>query len=219
MRICFISRDSPEQFFNSGKNIESDIYCFSFGSVGEVSYSKELSGETQILENLTEFSKRLKKVMICGVYTDLYGVKNKSVAVADRGKLLGIADRNNNFSDKGFSSGSGLKIFPTSCGKIGIAVCEDLFFPEVIKSLSLCGSDVVIGVIEKWKNSVENSSVRANSYAYGIASAVSSIGYAFGVDSFGSVSFATGKNYYNGEVSVEKRYRQLTEKRRGFSKK
>jgi len=143
-------------------------------------------------------------------------LKQKSAAVADSGRLLGIADRINNLSDRGFSGGFGLKIFNARCGKIGVAVGEDLFFPEVIKSLSVCGSDVVVGLIERWSSDVEYSSVKANAYAYGVSIAVSSPDYSFGVNSSGKIVFSTANNRFSGDLPAEREYKLYGVKRRGF---
>jgi len=59
MRICFIGRERPRKFFASGQIPEADVYCFSFSCLEEISYGKELSGETEILEEITAYSKKL----------------------------------------------------------------------------------------------------------------------------------------------------------------
>ena len=43
-----------------------------------------------------------------------------------------------------FDEGEELNIFETKFGKIGMLVCYDIFFPEVSKSLSLQGADILI---------------------------------------------------------------------------
>jgi predicted amidohydrolase len=43
-----------------------------------------------------------------------------------------------------FSQGQSLSIFETDFGKIGLCICYDLFFPEIVKSYALRGADLVV---------------------------------------------------------------------------
>ncbi len=43
-----------------------------------------------------------------------------------------------------FAPGDGMPIFETAYGKIGMCICYDLFFPELVKGLALKGADMII---------------------------------------------------------------------------
>ncbi len=43
-----------------------------------------------------------------------------------------------------FKEGDRLPVFETALGKVGLAICYDLFFPEVTKALALQGADVIV---------------------------------------------------------------------------
>ncbi|MEA2054478.1 MAG: carbon-nitrogen hydrolase family protein [Candidatus Thermoplasmatota archaeon] len=43
-----------------------------------------------------------------------------------------------------FSPGNGLPVFETRHGKVGMCICYDLFFPELVKGLALKGADMVV---------------------------------------------------------------------------
>ena len=47
MRICFVSRGSLNSFWDTYGGSDADIVFFGFQGIGEVSYEKELRGETQ----------------------------------------------------------------------------------------------------------------------------------------------------------------------------
>jgi len=46
-----------------------------------------------------------------------------------------------------FAQGRTLEVAETSIGKIGMTVCYDIFFPEIVKSLALMGADVVAHIV------------------------------------------------------------------------
>lgn len=50
-----------------------------------------------------------------------------------------------------FSAGSGMKIFETRFGKIGIVICYDIRFPEFISKLAMKGANVLV-VCAQWPN-------------------------------------------------------------------
>lgn len=46
--------------------------------------------------------------------------------------------------DHWFKEGGTLPVFETPLGRIGLAICYDMFFPEVTKALALSGADVIV---------------------------------------------------------------------------
>ena len=51
MRICFVSRGSLNSFWDTYGGSDADIVFFGFQGIGEVSYEKELRGETGYFED------------------------------------------------------------------------------------------------------------------------------------------------------------------------
>lgn len=47
--------------------------------------------------------------------------------------------------------GREIKIFNTKLGKIGLCICYDIFFPELIRILALRGAEIIIGLCSVWK--------------------------------------------------------------------
>lgn len=86
--------------------------------------------------------------------SDVRGVVHNSAALVGPSGLVGVYDKVYlpTFSvfeeDLYFKEGSRLPVFETTLGgarvKIGIAICYDLFFPEVTKAMALAGADVLV---------------------------------------------------------------------------
>lgn len=143
MRICFVSRGSLNSFWDTYGGSDADIVFFGFQGIGEVSYEKELRGETGYFEDAAILSKENHNVVVCGCVTDTRGVKRKSAVVAENGRLLGVSDMLNAI-DGEYKSGAGLRVYETKVGRLGIAVAEDLYFPEILRTLAVCGSDLIL---------------------------------------------------------------------------
>ncbi len=219
MRICFFNRDRLEHILESECVPQADVYCFDFSVMGEVSYEKELSGATDTFGRLAYFSKKFDCAAIGGCYTDLRGVKRKSAVAADRGKLIGVADANNILDNKNYKCGSGLKIFPAQAGKIGVAVGEDVLFPEVIKSLTLCGSDVIVCIYERLRDTTELTVMKANAYVYGVNICMCAKNYCQAVNAKGNLAFGTSASPFVFDFQMEREYRVVESRYRGFFRK
>ncbi len=215
MRVCFVSRDTV---YTQGKELlaaEADMIIGGFKSLGEVSYERELKEETDYFERVASLSKQTGAVVVCGCITDTKGFKRKSAVVAENGRLLGVSDMLN-VVDGEMNSGAALKVYDTRVGKIGVMVAEDLCFPEVAKSLTLCGSDVIVcpyGVVE---NGVESVLIRAHAFCYGAPICLCGIGYSAigGVD--GSLLFASPASPAVAELERVKEYHLVETRRRGL---
>lgn len=212
MRFCCVGKEN----LTNGVFQRADVYLSPFSSMGEIDYQKEIKGESEVLENLARLSRRKNAVFFCGCQTNLYGVKKKSIAVAERGKLLGICDQNFLLEEKGVKAGEGGKVFYTSAGKIGVAVGEDALIPENVKSLSFCGSDVIVCVKERFLDSVECAVLRANAFLYGVPIVVATKKALFVVNEKGKVAFFSEK-VLSFDLLPQKEYRVVTSRLRGFS--
>ena len=128
MRVCLAGKEKIGDF---AYKEDCDLIVFSFrGLSSVVSYEKEIGGETNYMEEIAVLSKG-KKIVVCGGETDTLGVKRKSVIVAQNGKILGICDMLHSTKERD-SAGTGMGIFDTELGRVGVIVGEDLYFPEDI---------------------------------------------------------------------------------------
>ena len=165
MRIGFIGRGQVSNYSeNLGEG--ADVLVFGFDGETEISYEKELKGESTFFEDATRLSKRENNVVVCGCVTDTLGIRRKSALVAVGGKLLGVSDMLNAV-DGEFGAGAGLRVYDTKVGKMGVVVAEDLCFPETARVLSLCGSDFIVCPFGIANDNLQKTLVCANAYFSG----------------------------------------------------
>ena len=217
MRICFVSKGSLNAF--SKRRVEltevgTDVIVFGFNGLGEVSYEKELKGETHYFEEAAALSKRTKAVTVCGCVTDTRGHKRRSVVVAENGKITGVSDMLN-VVDGGVSCGAALRVYETKAGKMGVIVAEDLLFPEVAKSLAVCGSDFIVCPYLKL-DELQSVLLRATAYFYGVPIFFCCDGYAMVAEASGRISFASPQSPVCAEFKPVKEYHLVETRRRGF---
>ena len=226
MRICFVTGGSLKTFRerykeeNSGSceeapSLKTDIFLFGFGRLGEVSYERELKGETNDFEDAALLSKESKAVVVCGCITDTRGHKRKSALVAENGRLKGVSDMLHAI-DGEVSSGAALRIYDTQIGRMGVAVAEDLYFPEVVRSLAICGSDFIICPFGKVDNSLQSVLLRSNAYCYGVPIFFGGDGYSMIADVSGEIQFASPCSPICVDFEHKHEYHLIETRRRGF---
>lgn len=213
MKIRFVGQGKLEDLQNKMDGDE-DLTLLSFGCMGEVSYEKELRGESDFFEKATRLSKQTQGVVVCGCITDTRGMKRKSALIAENGRLMGVSDMTHAF-DGGISCGAGLRIYDTKVGKVGIAVGEDITFPKVVEALSACGSDVIVCPYGKVIDSVPQVLLRAYAYLYGIPLVLCGAGYCLVVGVDGEVQFVSVQNSATYLLEGQKEYHLVEERRRG----
>lgn len=216
MRICFVTGGSLEDFAECYEGSCADVVCFSFSALGKVSYERELKGETSLFEDVALLSKEQKNVVLCGCYTDARGIRRKSVVVAEKGRILGVSDMVNRIDGGEYRGGAGIKIFDTSAGKLGIVVAEDLYFPQVMQTLSVCGAEVAIVIFEEMSESLEQTLMRAEAFLYGIPVCVCAFGYAQAADIGGKLSFSSPMSPCFFDLQREQEYHLVETRQRGF---
>lgn len=167
MRIVFVSQGSLQAFSEGNFQEEADVILFGFNGVGCVNYEKELKGESNFFEEGAKLSKRCKNLVIFGCVTDIRGMKRKSVAVAENGRLLGVSDMLHAV-DGECSAGATVKAYETKAGKIGVVVARDLYFPETIKALALCGCDFIVCPFDKRISGLDRSYISVYAHVYGL---------------------------------------------------
>ncbi|MBQ9081251.1 MAG: hypothetical protein IJY26_01270 [Clostridia bacterium] len=218
MRIGFLTDGKLFDFEKSSRISRADLYCLAFGSIGEVNYEKEVRGESNELEEVALFSRNFDCTVIAGCYTDTKGIKRKSAVLAERGKILGISDMTTGFDGEKYKCGSGIRVYETSVGKIGVLVGQDIYFPELVKSLAQCGSEQIICMYECIADSLEQILLRANAFCYGVPMCMCAHGYAQIADVSGKLAFATPLSpaYFSSQPVHE--YHLIETRLRGFYK-
>lgn len=215
MKIRFIGRGRLREFKENYESEGEELIVFGFEGMGEVSYEKELKGESGFFEEAALLSKELKGVVVCGCVTDTRGHKRKSAVVAECGKLIGVSDMLN-VIDGEVGAGAALRIYETKIGRIGVAVAEDILFPEVIKSLALCGSDFIVCPFTRVSDTLTQTLLRAYAYCYGVPILFCGVGYAMIADMGGSLAFASPQSPITAEFENVKEYHLVETRRRGF---
>jgi predicted amidohydrolase len=117
--------------------------------------------------------------------------------------------------DGGVSSGVGLRVYDTKLGKMGVAVAEDIFFPEVISALAACGSDFIVCPFGVLHNTMPQVLLRAYAYLYGIPIFLCGIGSSMAVEAGGMVSLATPQSPVSFLVENRKEFHVLEMRKRG----
>ncbi len=218
MKACFVTGDTlnsvwQEKLSQLGRQ---DLIVFGFNGMGLVSYKKELGGETEYFHDLAKLSRQLSCVIVCGCDTDNYGVFRHSAVIADKGKILGVSDMAHSIDDSEYAAGSGLRVYDTSAGKIGLIVAEDLFFPQTSQVLSLCDADFIVCVFKKLESTMPQVMLRANAFANGVTMALCAINYVCVADIKGQISVASGADMVKANIKIEKDYHLIQSRRRGL---
>ena len=196
----------------------NDVIVFGFNGLGLVSYKKELSGETEYFQDVAKFSRQLSSVVICGCDTDTYGVFRHSAVVADNGKILGVSDTVYSVDDSEFVPGSGLHVYDTSAGRIGVLVGSDVNFLENSRVLALCDAEYVVCVSKKMEGFMPEILMRASSYSNGVITLICAEDYASVINQKGEIVVAGSKQIINSEFVNENYFSLLKVRRRGHAK-
>jgi predicted amidohydrolase len=108
----------------------------------------ELAGETpRVLEKLQEECQKLEMVTVGSLPELDNGTVYNTAYVIDKGELVGSYRKLHLFStmreDQFLGSGEQSLVAETSVGKLGIAICYDLRFPELFRKLALEGAEII----------------------------------------------------------------------------
>lgn len=215
MKVCFVSRGSILSLKNTLLSGGAELIVGGLCALGEVSYEQELRGESRLLDEVATLSQESNAVVVCGCLTDTKGFKRKSAVVAEKGKILGVSDMLN-VLDGEMNSGAALRVYDTKVGRLGVMVAEDLYFPEVAKALTLCGSDVIVCPYGEVENGVESVLVRAFGFCYGAPICLCGVGYSAIGGADGGLTFASPISPVVTEFEAVKEYHLVETRHRGF---
>ncbi|HKL48215.1 MAG TPA: carbon-nitrogen family hydrolase [Desulfuromonadales bacterium] len=109
---------------------------------------KDLSEETpRICEELAQMSDELGMVIVGSLPDKREGTIYNTAFVMDRGEIVGRYSKLHLFStmgeDRFLGAGDQTLVVPTSVGRIGVAICYDLRFPELFRKLALDGAELL----------------------------------------------------------------------------
>ena len=214
MTVRFVGRGKLEDWQNACE-VEADLTVCSFDCVDTVSYERELKGQSDFFEKATRLSKRTKGAIVCGCLTDTRGIKRKSALIAESGRLLGVSDMTSTV-DGEVSPGAGLRVYDTKIGRMGVAVAEDIAFPEVINALSACASDFIVCPYHRLVNNIPQVLLRAYAYLYGVPIFLCGIGYSMIVDVDGNIAFASPQDEIVFAYDSRKEYHLIEMRKRGL---
>ncbi|MBR2340950.1 MAG: hypothetical protein IKA72_00890 [Clostridia bacterium] len=215
MDVCFVSRGKLGEFYEHAYE-KADVILFGFQAIGEVSYERELRGETTYFEEIARLSKQTSSIVVCGCTTDAKGHKRKSAVVAENGRILGVSDMLN-VIDGEVGSGANLRIYDTKIGKIGVIVAEDLYFADAISALALCGAEYVLCVYGEAEG-IEGVLCRSSAFYYGLSIVFCGIGYSLVAEPSGELIFSTPCSPCTARVENPREYHLVETRRRGFYK-
>lgn len=107
-----------------------------------------LAAETpQVLEKWQEQCARQGLVSVGSLPESADGMIFNTAYLIDRGELLGTYRKLHLFStmgeDRFLSAGDSVLVTETSVGRLGIAICYDLRFPELFRKLALAGAEII----------------------------------------------------------------------------
>ncbi len=213
MRICFVSKggfSDCKQGYDEG----ADVAIFPVSSLGEVSYEKELTGESHFFEESAKRSKQGKNIVVCGCVTNSRGHRRKSAVVAENGRLLGVSDMLHAI-DGEYGAGAELKIYPTKIGKMGLLVGEDLYFHDSVKALTLCGCDFIVCSFGEVKGELPLVLLRARAYEFGVPIFFCGRGYCAVATPEGEIAFSSPQSPVNAEFDWKAEYHLVERRHRG----
>ncbi len=168
MKIRFVTEGSVNEYWESGARAACDVLVFGFDGLGEVDYAAELAGETQKLEDMAILSREAGCAVLSGCITDSCGIRHKSVAVAEKGRILGVSDMLHIGEADDVKSGAHLKVYDTQAGKLGVCVGEDIFYPSVASALALFDADVIFNIFGAAEDSIPQLMLRACAFTSGV---------------------------------------------------
>lgn len=111
----------------------------------------EPTNDNKAIKALLPLTEKFKIALPVSFYERDNNVLYNSAAMLDCGKILGVYRKTHIPDDHYYQEkfyftpgNSGFKVFNTSCGKIGVGICWDQWFPETARALALGGAEIIL---------------------------------------------------------------------------
>ncbi len=209
-------RENSKDNFKESNAVDGDILLFDYTALQEVNYRSELNGEMHKLEELAIYSKRFATVIVAGCYTNSHGLLRKSTVVADNGKILGVADMIYTQEESDYCGGAHMKVYDTHAGKVGILVAEDIFYPHLAQTLSLCDADYIVCIFEEIIDTLPTLMLRASAFTSGVNIIMRAAGVVQIAAPNGEIIYRTSKKLDSYNLDIRREYQLLTTRGRGY---
>lgn len=109
--------------------------------------AKHAEASPVVLKRILQLAKERQLVVIGSLPEAVDGKIYNTATVIDRGKTVGSYRKLHMFStmgeDRFLSPGNQVLVVPTSVGKLGVAICYDLRFPELFRKMALDGAEII----------------------------------------------------------------------------
>ncbi len=147
-----------------------------------LSLAETIPGPTT--DRFCELAKELGIVVVLNLYERSGSNAYDSSPVIDAdGTILGVTRMLHitempGFHEQGYyrPGNHGAPVYDTRCGRIGVAICYDRHYPEVMRSLGRQGAQIVVipqaGAIGEWPDGLYEAEVRVASFQNGYFSAL-----------------------------------------------
>jgi len=110
-----------------------------------VDIAEPLDGPT--LSRLRELARQHRLHLVCPLYTRQQGkVHNSSVLLSPQGEVIGAYHKVHptiGEIEEGITPGTEPLVFATEFGRVGMAICFDLNFPDLMRGLAANGAEII----------------------------------------------------------------------------
>ena len=209
MKICVLTRPVAGR----AELPPCDVALLGFGWLGDVDYSSELAGKSDKLGALARLTSGPARAAVCGCRTDSRGLRRKSAAVAECGRLAGISDMLHVVGGENYKSGATLGHYRLGGYRVGVCIENDMLFPENIGSLSLLGCDLLAFLSEE-PSPMQATLLRAYAYLYGIPAVMCAGNCAYFADITGAL-LTSPRPETVFSLTPRNNFRVVTTRRRG----
>jgi len=167
----------------------ADLLVLSFGAVEIVDFKKEIKRDDGVFVDLCTLSYDMNCAVLCGADTDVYGIRHKSVIIADRGQLLDVSDMVN--APESYDAGKAYRSYKTSAGNLGVIVDGDIMRAESAKAAALNKADMIVNISDKDIDNKQILAARAAALFNNVPALLCARNYSLLSDVHGEVKFAS----------------------------